>query len=198
MSILVEAELVTAPTLEPVTVAEVKKQCNVTHSDDDALLSELIVSAREMVENDIPGGKQLLTATHELTLPCFPAGGIELPKPPLKTIVSLKYYDTSEVQQTMDASDYYVVTHANKPGAVYPSPGTVWPLTGERRDAVRVRFTCGEATAAQVPSRAKRAILMLASHWYENREATGDVSREIEIGYRALVNSLGCGIGFAG
>jgi hypothetical protein len=43
-----------------------------------------------------------------------------------------------------------------------------------------------------VPDDAKQAMLLLASHWVENREAvlTGTISKEIELSYTALTDRL--------
>jgi hypothetical protein len=50
----------------------------------------------------------------------------------------------------------------------------------------------GYGAASAVPDDAKQAILLLASHWVENREAvlSGTISKEIELSYTALTDRL--------
>lgn len=65
-----------AATDEPVSVADVKAQLRVTHSSDDALLSSLITSAREFIEQFT--GRALAAATYRYSgklklLPLWPA-----------------------------------------------------------------------------------------------------------------------------
>ena len=58
--------------------------------------------------------------------------------------------------------------------------------------AFRLTFSAGWDSAAKVPSPLKQAILMLAAHFYQNREATlnegtaASVSKEVVFGLRAL------------
>ena len=45
-------ELITAPTAEPITVTDAKKQMWIEHSDDDALIARLINVAIETFPNN--------------------------------------------------------------------------------------------------------------------------------------------------
>ena len=199
MSILTVPEVVTAPTWFPVDVSYAKDQSNVRQNDDDELFHMLIKAAAEQVQSDIPGGRQLATATLEITLPAFPGGPIDLPRPPLQSVTYIKYYDQANVLQTLDPSSYYVIARKNSPGCVYPAAGQLWPQTHiERLDAVQVRYVAGYATAGEIPDAATQAVLMLTDHWYCNRGAVlvGTISKELELGYRSLVNSCGWGGGY--
>ena len=75
----------TAPTVEPVELADVKNFMRVDEDRDDILINSLIVSARDYVERKT--GRQLIDANWTLYLPSFPSL-IRLPRPPLDSVRS--------------------------------------------------------------------------------------------------------------
>lgn len=186
--------LITAPTDEPVTVAEARQQVSLPagYTVHDELLSKLITAARETVEEAT--GRQLCTATRELTLDTWPEGHvIKLPRPPLASVTTVKYYDTSGVQQTWSNANYLVRT-AREPGEVHKYKTVTWPTLQDRPDAVAVRYVCGTGRAS-VPSRARAVVLLLVAHWFENREAviTGTIATELPMAAAALLEQLRVG-----
>lgn len=193
--------LITPPTAEPVTLEEVKAHLVVTTDADDTLLLALLTAAREYVES--PGlNRALLTQTWEVTLDQFPHvcqqtphGELLLPRPPLQSVTSVKYYDGAGVQQTLPVTDYYVdVTH--EPGRIAPTVGLWWPLTLERIAAVTVRYVAGWTTVSLVPRRYKQAILFLLAHWYENREPLiiGSIPARLDFTLESLLSADRIGI----
>jgi uncharacterized phiE125 gp8 family phage protein len=58
---------------------------------------------------------------------------------------------------------------------------TYWPLTQPGKSkAVSVDFVAGYGpTPATVPALLKQAICLLVGHWFENREAVGNVGGEV-------------------
>jgi len=159
--------LITAPTAEPLTLQEVKEHCRVSDNADDAPLRLYAKAARQAVEEYT--GRQLMPATWELALDGFPDCEIYLPKPPLTSVTSVKYYDGDGALQTLDAADYEVST-TQALGRVAPVYGVTWPDTDVGLDKVKVRYAAGYADAATVPAALKEAILLLTGDWYANRE----------------------------
>lgn len=163
--------LVAAPTVEPVSLSDLKSFCRVDHSDEDDILERAIDAAIEAVQSRL--GVQCVTATYDLKLYHFPCGEIELPRPPLQSVSSVKYTDVAAAQQTVSSSLYTVDTgSADVRGRVFPAYGQTWP-SGSRGhvkgDAV-VRFVTGfGATAASVPASIRHQILLVASHLYHTR-----------------------------
>lgn len=161
--------LITAPSVEPVTLAEAKLQCKVEHSTDDALITGLIQAFRERAEHEL--GRALLNQTWELALDAFPEAEIELPKPAVSAIVSVTYIDTNGATQTVSAGNYSLDA-ATSPAWVLPALNYTWPSTQDVANAVKVRFTTGYgATAATVPEAIKTWIRMQIAAAYANREA---------------------------
>lgn len=158
--------LITAPTTEPVTLTEAKAHLYVTHADDDTLIGAYIAAAREDAEHRL--GRLLITQTWELSLGAFPSV-IVMPVP-IASVVSVKYTDPDGAEQTLAAASYQADTVAS-PGAIAPAYGYSWPATREQYNAVKVRYTAGYATAADVPATIKAWILLRVGGLYENREA---------------------------
>jgi len=175
------------PTSEPVTLAEAKRQCNVIADDEDTQFDHWIQAARELVESS--ANRSLMAQTWRLRLREFPAEKLELPRPPLIAVASVKYYDSNGVEQTLPAT-YYAVDSDREPGVLWRDEDATWPATDERPNGITVTYTAGYASVAAVPARAKQAILLLVAHWYRVREAVGTVGDEVALAYQALVRSL--------
>lgn len=181
----------TEPTTEPLTTQEVKDHARIDISDDDTYIDALVTAARMSAE--VFTNRQFITATWKLNLDKFPSGDneiIELPRPPLASITSVKYYDTDGVQQTLtDVTDYQVDT-ISEPGRLAPAPSTFWPaVQSEKLNAVEVIYVAGYGAASAVPQGIKQALLLLVGHWYERRETVlvGSISKELEFATKSLL-----------
>lgn len=164
------------PSANIVTLDEAKDQCFVAGSDDDTELMSLIMVAREYAEART--WRQIIEATYTLYLDEFPPGDavIELPKPPVIAVTSVKYYDTNETLQTWATSNYQ--TDLNSEPARIKPDDTSWPSTDNRLNAVEITFTAGyNSTDIKtdpmhvLPEKIKQAMLLMITHWFNNREA---------------------------
>jgi uncharacterized phiE125 gp8 family phage protein len=160
-------KLITAPAAEPVSLVEAKAHLRVDVTDDDTLITALIVAAREAAEHIT--GRSLMPATWELALDGF-VDAIDLPRPPLLSITSVKYVDTSGDQQTV-ANGAWMLDSYSEPGRLMPSYGECWPATRAQANAVLIRYTAGYANAAAVPQQIKNWMLLRIGMLYENRES---------------------------
>ena len=177
-----------APTIDPVTLADMKAHCRVDHTDDDAYLLGLITAATNTCESFT--GRQLIHATYTLKLDGFPVDDeIELPKPPLSSITSITYIDTAGTSQTVTAADYQTDSSSTV-GRVMPAYNAYWPATRDSQyNVVTVTFVAGYgATAATVPIRLRQGIKAFAATMYEHREPVivGTTKTEIPEVCRAL------------
>lgn len=144
---------------------------NAATSAEDDLLNNIIVSAREHVE-DITS-RALLTQTWDYYLDRFPSGDyIELPFGNLQTVTSVSYKDSDGTETTMVVTTEYIVeTNGEGFGRVVLPYGVTWPSLSAYypSNPIKVRFICGWTTAALVPSRIKSAIKLLCADMYRGR-----------------------------
>lgn len=159
---------ITAPAVEPVTLAEAKLHLRVDSNDEDVHIAGLITAAREQAESNTR--RALITQTWRLTLDAFP-GIIELPRPRLQAVTSVQYVDTGGVMQTLDASAYQVAG-TSEPARILPAYGRNWPATRHQLEAVSITYTAGYGNAgADVPASIRQWMLLYIGALYENREA---------------------------
>lgn len=166
---------VTSPTIEPLSLAETKDHLRVDFAKEDALISRLIAGAREAFEDNTP--RQLLTATWKEFFDAFPqfdSERIEIGKAPLLSVASVKYVDTSGVEQTWSAAEYTVEVFSGEKaprGELFPKPDEVYPSTRRIPNAVTIEFDAGYgALQSDVPSGIKDVLLAWIGHHYNNRE----------------------------
>lgn len=181
-----------APTVPLVTRDEAKRHCRVEllEPDDDAVIDSLILAATAYLDG-YSGvlGRALINQTWRLNLSCWPACRIRLPLAPVSTITSIKYYDTTNTQATLDAENYSLLEDALSPYAGWAQDATL-PSLYERDDAIEVLFVAGYgAAASDVPQAIRHAALMLIAHLFENRETTivGTNAQELPFAVSALI-----------
>lgn len=159
-----------APNVEPVDLAEAKLHLRVDATADDMLIENLIRAAREYVEDAT--GRALIDQTWQLDLDGWPSVGyIELPRPPLSSVSSVKYTDSAGVEHTFSA-EHYGVDVGSEPGRVVLGYGKTWPsVTLWPISPIKITYVAGYgAMASTVPACLRQAVLLLVGHWYENRE----------------------------
>lgn len=161
--------IIAAPSLTMVTLADAKLHLKVDSWDDDTLITTLINAAESFLDN-YSGitGRALLYQTWEQKFDAFYARH-DLPIGIASSIVSVKYYDINNVQQTVTGSTYQLFT--DQLGSyVETAAGMSWPNCYSRTDAVAIQWVAGYgSTAATVPAAIIVAMKMLVAHWYEFR-----------------------------
>lgn len=132
-----------APSAEPISLAQAKRQLRVDGTDDDILIAGLISTARDYVESQC--SVALVAATYKQTLDRFPCGNeIALNFPPLLYVSSITYVDSAGTTQTL-STDVYSVLTSERPGKVKLKYGQSWPQTQVQPDAVVITFRAGYA-----------------------------------------------------
>ena len=162
---------INAPAAEPITLAEAKAHIRVDTSTDDTLIAGYITTAREWVEDYID--RALITQRLVMRLDTFPAE-IELPRPPMvasgtATAVIVTYV-TGEAggTATLSASSYRV-DRESTPGIIRTTYAGSWPSHLIDQNSVSVTWWAGYGSSADVPQRAKTAMLMCVHELYEKR-----------------------------
>ena len=163
---------ITPPSDDPVTLAQARDHLHIEHELDDAKLLDFIPAATAHAE-EVELRRALVTQTWELYLDAFPENAIEIPRPPLQSVTSVKYLDTAGALQTLAVTTDYLVDLYELPGLVLPAVGKSWPATQAVPNAVTVRFVAGYGDPDDVPVHLRQGLLLLIGHWYENREAFG-------------------------
>ena len=161
--------VVTAPSTEPVTSADVKLYARVDTSVEDTLIDTWIASGRTAAEDY--QHRAYITQTIEVSYDYWPDTELILPRPPLVSVNSIKYYDTDNVEYTISASDYFVDT-ISTPGRVALNYGESWPsITLRPIRSFVINYDAGYGAAGDVPDRIKDAIYLYCAYRYENRIA---------------------------
>ncbi|MCW8886762.1 MAG: head-tail connector protein [Motiliproteus sp.] len=174
----------TEPTEEPVDLSEAKDHIRPdSDSGDDVLISGLIKSARQQVEEHI--GRPLMSQSWTLYADGF--SDLEL-KPWTTGIDVIRYMDTDNAQQTLAASVYELrkMGLTRSVGLQYSQD---WPSVLPHPGSVEVDFTAGYASAEDVPQPIKQAMLLMVGHLYEFREAAiaGVQISQVPMAYEALL-----------
>ena len=155
------------PAAEPVSLVEAKLWVKQDAPDDDALISGLITSAREMCETYT--NKAFVTQTWKMQMDAFPGyidrrsgasqavrtlstgvwevignrWGFVLPASPVQSVTSLTYNDQYGNSQTLTPGTSYTVDTASSPARIFPVFSSFWPLTQYAPNAVETTFVCG-------------------------------------------------------
>lgn len=210
--------LVTPPSVEPVSLTEAKSHLRLEESNDDAFVTTLIVGARQYIEkvcwrgllvqvyertqasfrgadsreempDYVPGTPQPIAVQGARFKPY-----IELERGHLAVTpaIVVSYLDPSGVLQTLSSSAYIVGNQDNdkENGQLWlnSAAGYSWPSVLNQFNAVRIRYSVGYATAADVPEPLKQSIKLLISQMYEYRtpEVTGTIVAKIGFTIDAL------------
>ncbi|MEM7301914.1 MAG: head-tail connector protein [Pseudomonadota bacterium] len=182
--------LITAPDSPIVNLGDLKAWCRADYADDDSLLTALEVAAVSRMDG-WSGilGRCLLTQTWRVDRAGWPSDRAqELPFPDVGS-VTVKYFDTDNVEQVVSSSNYELLEGVSG-GFIRFLPTFDSPaINSDRSDAVRIEVTAGYGDASAVPAPLVTAIKMLVAHWYENREAVvvGSASTEVPMTVAALI-----------
>ncbi len=179
--------LVSGPAAMPVEINEVKAQARIDFADDDALIDGLIRAAVSHIDGQGELGRAMITQTwaqHESQAP----GWVRLRMGPFQALQAVEYWDKDGVLQAASVDDFETRLH-NDFVILKPKENREWPTADTRQDAIKITYTAGYGDAASdVPAGIRQAILMLVTHWYENRAATTEARLAmVPLGVEALL-----------
>ncbi len=160
--------ILTQPSIEPDTLAELKAQARVDANTEDTLLQGLVVAARQWAERYT--GRAFITQSWRLAFDRPPEKRFVLvPRPPLLAVTQVQSYDDNNNATLWNASNYYVDT-LPEPGRLVLRQGGAWPDPGRFVNGLQIDYTAGYGPSANfVPEPIKLAIKQLATHWYAHR-----------------------------
>lgn len=157
MSLLV----ITQPTVKPISLDEAKKHLRLSldENEEDWLIEMMIAAATDKAESET--NRSLINRT--LSLRVYAASKIELPKPPLVSISSVKIIDSENTETTLTTDDYTLDTVPLVPELAITN------LSNAKY--VVVQYVAGfGAASANVPQNIRNWILCRINTMYEYRE----------------------------
>lgn len=194
--------IVTPPSVEPVTVDDIKASSRLdVQALDDGLIASLITAARMHLEQRC--NRSFCTQTWKLTLDAFPGrqnisapqtdrpyslpdNAILLERGPVASVTSIQYLDMSSTLQTVASTDY-TISLSEDLTRITPTFGKIWPIVLPQIGAVIVTYVTGYGNAAAVPAPLAQAIKMLVGQLYDNREVIGQ-GQELPFSVSALID----------
>lgn len=197
--------LIEGPAIEPVDLDEFKRSQRITTTSEDTLIDTYLAAARTYVEELT--GRHTIAVTRErsledvpyanTTVP-YPVGVIELPYPPLLSVVSVSYeVDGSPDETTLVEGTDYVVHAPTGPyakrGKVRPITGGSWPSVTVGLGTVRIRYRAGYGDQpGDVPELLKQAIALVAGEFYKVRANVheGATLSSPPIGFEAIIRAF--------
>lgn len=182
---------VTPPASDPVSLAEAKEYLRVDNTAENDTITAMIKQATDMMEQFLR--RALINRTLKLTFDSAPVlrssawwsgtrdGAISdlrrinpfiiLPFPPLVSVTSVKYYDTTDTERTFSADAYFADTEGAR---VVLKQGYSWPAPVRSQNSYAVTYVAGYGeTAASLPPQIVGALKALIAHLYENRDCPG-------------------------
>lgn len=160
------AELVTAPTLEPINLQDVKEALRINSSQMDSRILRLIKAARQQAEEQY--NIAFLPQTWANYYRTF--GNFRLSKWPLAATpnVAITYTKSDATTGTVDTADYAVEARV-RPSYVRLKYQKTWPVEVlETNNPVKVQFAAGWANADAVPANLKEALILIVERWLNN------------------------------
>lgn len=162
--------LVTEPAGSLLSFSESKNHLKVDHTEDDALISSLMVAATAQVENIT--NRRLITQTWKAYADSWPTLFFTLPFGELQSVTAIKYTDEDNDQTTWAATEYIVDTTSD-PGRVILGVNKAWPnVTLYPSNPIEIEFICGYGVDhGDMPDVLKAAALVMVGDMYANRES---------------------------
>ena len=185
----------TAPSVEPVTAAELKAFLR-DESLADSEANDFIEEARNLIEEMT--GIAIITQEWRLSLDSWPSSrgawwdgirqgsiaelhgnpaAIPMPRYPLQAVDSVSVYGTDGTETAVTVADVFDIDTYQKPGRMALKTGAAWPVALRDTNAIQIVYTAGFGDAAtDVPATIKRAVKQVAAYLYANRGDCCDMS----------------------
>lgn len=164
-----------APSLKWTTLQAAKDHLRVTDAGEDAYIVHLI-NAVQAVAQQITR-RTLLTTTYLYYIDVFPSNRIiEIPKPLMQSLTHVKYFDTSNVQQTLAATQYDVDT-VSEPARIIEASGKTWPSIYEKPNAIEIKYVAGWLAASEIPAGLVQGMYYLLGFFFDRRDPIASGSR---------------------
>jgi uncharacterized phiE125 gp8 family phage protein len=173
-------KIITYPTFEPITVADVAEYLRVDNvALDTPLLEALITTARQYLEQYL--NRYIAEQTVETALTGW---STEMTlSSPVQSVTSIKYLDVNGAEQTLNSNQYVVDTYS-EPAKITPAYNVSYPELYAVENNVKIRFVTGFTTGSSpddhpMPQPLKFAMMLIIGDLYANREGQSDKSYQV-------------------
>jgi uncharacterized phiE125 gp8 family phage protein len=147
----------TQPVTEPLSLAEAKLYLRVDGSEEDSLITDMIVAVREAAEDYLH--KSLVTQGWTLTYENYAPACSPLPKGPVQAISHVKTRDRTGAESTVSTTLYHL-------SAVEDAVHFESTVMAHEVD---ITYSCGYGDAEDVPVSVKQGMLLHLAALYEDR-----------------------------
>ncbi|MDW9877330.1 hypothetical protein GOA90_08745 [Sinorhizobium meliloti] len=176
---------------KPVSLEEARAHLRVDVDDENTLITALIDAATSYLDGwSGVLGRCLINQVWMQSFSDWPdCRSVRLPFPDVSA-ATVKFFDADNVEQTVSASLFERFEDERGTIIRFRDEFTYPTVFDDRRDGVRVEFTAGYgASATDVPTAVRHAMLLMIGHWYENRESVviGNAPEALPLAFDALV-----------
>lgn len=154
------------PAAPIVTLDEAKEHLRIDHSDDDAYITTLISVATTAVSERLERSLGVTTWDYRIDSADICWGfDIRLPNPPLIEVVSVKYVDADDAEQTYAPANYRAFGIGGQ-GGIRLTGGASWPSLRYGPEAVTIRYRAGYD---EVPEPIVQAVKLIIGQLFASR-----------------------------
>ncbi len=153
-------ERISSPAVEPVSLSQAKTFLRIDGSDEDALIADLIKTARIVAEQEC--AKSFITQSWRISYNHTAPARVALPNGPVQSVSSVSIVDDDGGASVIDAGSY----HLDASGMTLVLE---LGLSGHR---IEIEYVAGYGDAAgDVPGDLIQAMLLHVAHLYEQRDS---------------------------
>ncbi len=166
----------TQPAEEPVSLVEAKLYLRVDTSDEDALITQMIVAARRAAEHYLR--RSLITRRWLLVYDDFLPTEIRLPMGPVSQVVSVTKIAQDTSTELLDAALYRL--NASRSQLCFEQCVSAWQI--------EVLYEAGYGNAAAVPASIRQGLLAHLAELYDGRAqgALPDIALALYLPHREV------------
>jgi len=159
---------INAPPIEPVTLAAAKEFLRVDGDHEDALITDLIKTARERVE--VLGRTSLIKRRRAFSSARSCTGRLYLNHSPVKRVHSVSIIDGADNATDIPLSEFYINSRAT-PVSISTRRRDLFSDYSADAAAIVVEFDSGYGdNPGDVPMQLRQAVLLLLAQHYEYRD----------------------------
>ena len=166
------------PSVEPVTLSELKTFARLDGEDENDLLEEFITASRDQIEKYL--NLSLISKKLEIYMDQWNTRDLVMPYSPVISLDSIKEIQEDGTETEVDTDIYFILETI--PSRIAINDNESMPYSDARSIAgYKIQYTAGYGTAASdVPIVIKIAIMQYATDMYENRVMNGELPMKVK------------------